>query len=70
MKEEVHSHTLSAIAEHGYALRHIESGADSSSRVHYAHRDDYFMFGLIVNGELQCAIDFQHYNLFSDSNQI
>ncbi|MDE6549014.1 MAG: AraC family transcriptional regulator [Muribaculaceae bacterium] len=25
------------------------------------------MFGLIVHGELQCAIDFQHYNLSSDS---
>ena len=67
MKEEVHSHTLSAVAEHGYVLRHIESGADSSSRVHYAHRDDYFIFGLIVHGELQCSIDFQHYNLSSDS---
>ena len=67
MKEEVHGHTLSAVAEHGYVLRHIESGAESSYRIHYVHRDDYFMFGLIVHGHLQCAIDFQCYHLCSDS---
>ena len=67
MKGEIKRHTLSAVSEYGYALRHIESGAESSSRVHYAHRDDYFMFGLIVHGELKCTIDFQHHNLSSDS---
>ena len=67
MKGEIKRHAISAVSEYGYVLRHIIFGAESSSRVHYAHRDDYFIFGLIVHGELQCTIDFQNYNLSSDS---
>ena len=67
MIEAIQHHTSSEVSSVGYSLRHIKPGTDTLSHIDFAHRDDYFMFGLIVQGRLRCTIDFQHYDLSPDS---
>ena len=67
MKGTIPRHVSSELASNGYSLRHIRPGSDTISRIDFAHRDDYFMFGLIFQGRLKCTIDFKHYDLLPDS---
>ena len=67
MKDAIQHNSSSVLADKGYSVRHIKSEADRLSRIDFAHRDDYFMFGLIIQGRLKCTIDFQHYDLSPDS---
>ena len=60
-------HTISQIADQGVAVRQFDFGDaaahEQSSYGSYLHRDEYYIFGIILNGELSVDIDFHEYHL-------
>ena len=66
-QEEILHHSSSILPECGYMVRIIELETESAPRIRYSHRDDYYMMGIIVSGNLDCYIDFQRYLIRPDS---
>ena len=66
-KEEILHHTAAQLHDCGYICRIVKPGIVSPDRVNYTHRDDYYILGIIVNGEIDCIIDFQTYSLAKES---
>ncbi|MBD5362123.1 MAG: helix-turn-helix domain-containing protein [Bacteroides sp.] len=66
-KEEILQHTSSKLHDRGYICRIVNPDTVSPDRVSYTHRDDYFILGIILNGEIDCIIDFQKYTLPGNS---
>ena len=60
-QESILRHSSSNLPDSGYMVRVVEDDVASASRVRYSHRDDYYMIGMIVSGNLDCRIDFQSY---------
>ena len=67
MEEEIQHLSFLRLSQCGYELRKIKSEFNSASLIRYVHRDDYFMIGLIVQGEATCTVDFKDYKLETDS---
>ena len=53
----IHRHEY--LSDDGIHLKIITQDEVSHHPVYYAHRDDYYIFGIIVQGSLRCDIDFQ-----------
>ena len=66
-KEEIQHHTTAQLNDCGYICRIVNSGFVSPERVSYTHRDDYYILGIIINGEIDCKIDFQDYSVSKNS---
>ena len=66
-KEEILQHTYAQLHECGYMCRIVKSCIVPRNRVRYTHRDDYYILGIIVNGEVDCIIDFQNYSVSENS---
>ena len=66
-KEEILQHTSAQLHDCGYICRIVKPGIVSPNRVSYTHRDDYYIFGIIVGGEIDCIIDFQKYSISENS---
>ncbi|MBD5183057.1 MAG: helix-turn-helix domain-containing protein [Bacteroidales bacterium] len=66
-KEEILRHTSAQLHDGGYIYRIVKPGIASQNRVSYTHRDDYYILGVIVNGEIDCRIDFQNYSVSQKS---
>ncbi|MDE6011065.1 MAG: AraC family transcriptional regulator [Muribaculaceae bacterium] len=62
-KEETLRHTSADLNDCGYFCRIVKPGIVSPARVSYTHRDDYYILGIVVNGEIDCIIDFQKYSV-------
>ena len=60
-QEEILHHTTAQLHDGGYICRIVKPGYVSPERVSYTHRDDYYILGIIVSGEIDCRIDFQNY---------
>ncbi|MDE6527696.1 MAG: AraC family transcriptional regulator [Muribaculaceae bacterium] len=56
-------HKIDTISDLGFAIKVIRSDNSSHTPVSYAHRDDFYLFGLIENGQVDCSIDFKEYHL-------
>ena len=66
-KEEILQHTYAQLHDCGYICRIVKSCIVPRNRVRYTHRDDYYILGIIVNGEVDCIIDFQNYSVSENS---
>ncbi|MDE5820878.1 MAG: AraC family transcriptional regulator [Paramuribaculum sp.] len=66
-KEEIQYHTTAQLNDCGYICRIENPGLVSPERVSYTHRDDYYILGIIINGEIDCKIDFQDYSVSKNS---
>ena len=66
-KEEIRHHTTAQLNDCGYICRIVNPGFVSPERVSYTHRDDYYILGIIINGEIYCKIDFQDYTVSTNS---
>ena len=66
-REEILQHTSAQLNDCGYICRIVKPGTVSPDRVRYIHRDDYYIFGIIINGEIDCIIDFKHYSVSQKS---
>ena len=66
-KKEILHHSSAQLHDCGYTCRIIKPGTVSPNRVRYTHRDDYYILGIIMNGEIDCMIDFQNYSLSQKS---
>ncbi len=66
-KEDILHHTSAKLRDRGYICRIVKLGEVSPGRVDYTHRDDYYILGIIVNGEIDCRIDFQNYTISQNS---
>ena len=53
----LHSHSM--ISDNGVHTRIVTSADDNHQAVDYAHRDEYYIFGIITHGSLRCDIDFR-----------
>jgi len=63
MTEPILLHKSSILPNIGCRVRVLFSGDHNHSPVDYVHRDDYFIFGIVVHGVMHCAIDFKKYRL-------
>lgn len=52
-------HKATRFSEPGLHLRRIEASADGAAAVTYAHRDDYYIFGLVERGTGCVVVDFR-----------
>ena len=59
----VHYHD--ELINNGIHTKIVTPAEINSQPVDYAHRDDYYIFGIIIGGHLKCSIDFKEYNLRS-----
>ncbi|MBD5323723.1 MAG: helix-turn-helix domain-containing protein [Bacteroides sp.] len=66
-KQEILHHTSAQLHDCGYICRIVKPGSKSHKRVRYTHRDDYYILGIILNGEIECRIDFKNYSVFKKS---
>lgn len=66
-KEEILHHSSAQFQDCGYFCRLVKPDVVSADRVTYTHRDDYYILGIIVNGKIDCIIDFQKYSLSKNS---
>lgn len=55
-------HQIIQISDCGVQVRKISS-LQIENAVHYAHRDDYYIFGIIIHGYCQLHIDFKDWHL-------
>lgn len=55
-------HQIIQISDCGVQVRKISS-LQIENAVHYAHRDDYYIFGIIIHGYRQLHIDFKDWHL-------
>ena len=60
--EEILHHTAARLQDREYICRIVRPGVAAPAKVSYTHRDDYYISGIIVNGEIDCVIDFQNYS--------
>ena len=60
-------HSSAQLHDSGYFCRIVRPGITSHDRVSYTHRDDYYILGIIVRGEIDCIIDFQEYSVPENS---
>ncbi len=66
-KEEILHHASAQLHDSGYICRIVAPDFVSPDRVSYTHRDDYYILGVIINGEIDCIIDFQDYSVSKKS---
>ena len=66
-QEKIMRHGSSMLPDCGYMVRVVETKTESATRIKYSHRDDYYMMGIFVGGELDCYIDFRRYMIEPDS---
>ena len=66
-QEKIMRHGSSMLPDCGYMVRVVETKTESATRIKYSHRDDYYMMGIFVGGELDCYIDFRYYMIEPDS---
>lgn len=55
-------HQIIQISDCGVQIRKISS-LQIKDAVHYAHRDDYYMFGIIIQGSCKLHVDFKDWQL-------
>lgn len=55
-------HRAVRMTESGISLKRFEPG-NVAQQIRYAHRDDYYLFGLVEEGICRIGIDFQEYIL-------
>lgn len=58
MKDTIPVHHHQELSDNGIHMRIVTPDPVNSHPVEYAHRDDYYIFGIIVKGKLNCDIDF------------
>lgn len=63
MPASIPLHQIVTVSNYGFAIKIIDSENNSHEPLNYAHRDDYYVFGMIENGLVECSIDFKEYNL-------
>ena len=61
--EEILHHTAARLNDLEYICRIVRPGVAAPAKVSYTHRDDYYILGIIVDGEIDCVIDFQNYSV-------
>lgn len=55
-------HQIIQISDCGVQIRKISS-SQIKDAVHYAHRDDYYMFSVIIQGSCKLHVDFKDWQL-------
>lgn len=63
MKEAIPTHVHKELSDKGVYLKVITRDVMNGQRVDYAHRDDYYIFGVIFKGRLRCDIDFREHTI-------
>lgn len=63
MKGAIPIHKHKELSDNGVYLKVVTQEEVDSQRVDYAHRDDYYIFGVIVKGKLRCDIDFKEHTI-------
>ena len=61
--EEILHHTTSRLHDREFICRIVRPGGAVQAKVSYTRRDDYYILGIIVDGEIDCVIDFQNYSV-------
>ena len=56
------THEMSRLTSCGVSLKWIRP-EEPGQLLHYAHRDDYYMFGMVVEGSCVMSVDFREYRL-------
>lgn len=69
MNEPIPLHRHGDISDSGIHLKFVTGDDMSHHPVEYAHRDDYYIFGIITHGSLNCDIDFKTYTISSGQIQ-
>lgn len=57
--DKLPQHKASLVSDFGVYLRRINSSQSNHAPITYAHQDDYYIFGLVENGEGCGIIDFK-----------
>lgn len=65
MNEPIPLHRHGDISDSAIHLKVVTGDDMSHHPVEYAHRDDYYIFGIITHGSLNCDIDFKTYTISS-----
>lgn len=63
MKDPIPMHRHDDFSDNGLLVKMVTSDDVDHHPVEYAHRDDYYIFGIIVSGNLCCDIDFNNHNI-------
>lgn len=58
MKQTIPQHRHDQLSDNGIHLKIVKSGDPGQHPADYAHRDDYYIFGVITKGKLCYEVDF------------